>query len=247
VRGLAGRVALVTGGNGGIGKAICERLRAEGVHVAIGVVEELDQALDLAERLTGPEVRSIAVSCDVTDDSSIVGAVERAAAELGPLSILVNNAGKIDRVPFGDIEPATWHDALDVSLSGSYRCSRAALPALRASHGTIVNLTSELVWLGGRLLAHYVAAKAGVVGLTRALASELGDEGIRVNAVAPGPTETRMLAAAARDPSFIDSIPLRRLGLPDDVAAAVAFLSSDDAAWITGQILGVNGGLVMAS
>jgi 3-oxoacyl-[acyl-carrier protein] reductase len=107
-------------------------------------------------------------------------------------------------------------------------------------------MASELVWLGGRDLAHYVAAKGGVVGLTRALASELAERSIRVNAVAPGPTETRMLAPSARDAAFVETIPLRRLGTPADVAAAVAFLCSDDAAWVTGQVLGVNGGLVMA-
>lgn len=244
---LAGRVAFVTGANTGIGVAIAERLAAEGAHVGIGAIEDLDRAEMLATRLTDGSTRCVPVRCDVTDDASVARAFDDVATKLGPASILVNNAALLTRAPLEDLDIGQWDAVLDVSLSGAFRCTKAALPMLqRVSAGAVVNLASELVWLGGTQLAHYVAAKGGVVGLTRALAVELGELGIRVNAVAPGPTETRMLSPAAREPAFIRTIPLRRLGRPEDVAAAVAFLCSDDAAWITGQVLGVNGGLVMA-
>jgi 3-oxoacyl-[acyl-carrier protein] reductase len=246
VRGLEGRVAIVTGGNTGIGLAVSERLAAEGAHVAIAAIEDLGGADAVADRLSNETVAAIAVRCDVTDPASVADAVASVGDQLGPPEVLVNNAAVLTRAPFEELETDAWDAAIDVALSGTFRCARAVVPAMRErGGGTIVNLASELVWLGGRNLAHYVAAKAGVVGLTRALASELAPA-IRVNAVAPGPTDTRMLAPAARERSSVAAIPLRRLGTPDDTAAAVAFLASDDAAWITGQVVGVNGGLVMA-
>jgi NAD(P)-dependent dehydrogenase (short-subunit alcohol dehydrogenase family) len=247
VRGLEGRVAFVTGGNTGIGAGVVERLASEGASVAIAANEAIDTAHALAERLSTAQTRCIAVECDVTDEGSVAAALGDATDGLGPPSILVNNAGVLTRSPVDELTSRAWNAAIDVSLSGSFRCARAVLPAMHdAGGGAIVNMASELVWLGGRDLAHYVAAKGGVVGLTRALASELAERSIRVNAVAPGPTETRMLAPSAREAAFVETIPLRRLGTPEDVAAAVAFLCSDDAAWVTGQVLGVNGGLVMA-
>jgi 3-oxoacyl-[acyl-carrier protein] reductase len=240
MNGLADRVALVTGGNTGIGAAVSERLAAEGVRVAVGFFEEPGSAGSLATRLAA-DGGAIAVPCDVTDPTSIETAVARVDRELGPIDILVNNAGVLERSPFLELEGERWSRALEVSLSGSYRCARAVVPAMTAAGaGAIVNVSSELVDLGGTRHAHYVAAKAGVVGLTRALARELGPVGVRVNAVAPGPTDTRMIDAEAIDAA---RIPLGRVGRPEDVAAAIAFLASDDASWITGQVLRVNGGL----
>lgn len=244
--GLAGAVALVTGGNTGIGAAISTRLAAEGARVAIGYIEDAAGAASLAERLSGDPKDRLACSCDVTDAASVRSAIETIERDLGPVTILVNNAGVLVREEFLDIDEGRWDRVLQVSLYGSYRCARAVVPGmLREGHGTIVNMASELVDLGATMHAHYVAAKSGVVGLTRALARELGPRNIRVNAVAPGPTDTRMIDRDRITPELLRSIPLGRIGRPQDIAGAVTFLCGDDAAWITGQVLRVNGGLAM--
>jgi len=241
---LADVVALVTGGNTGIGEAVSRRLAAEGARVAVGWFEDEESAAGLARRLSSQGAECIRVRCDVTDGESVSRALDRVERELGPLVALVNNAGVISRIPFLEMSEEDWDQVLQVSLYGTSRCCRLALPGMvRNKRGAIVNLASELAYIGNVDLAHYVSAKAGVIGLTRALAKEFGPRGVRVNAVAPGPTATRMIAGIT--PEFVHTIPLRRLGTPDDVAAAVAFLCSEDAAWMTGQVLGVNGGLVM--
>jgi NAD(P)-dependent dehydrogenase (short-subunit alcohol dehydrogenase family) len=244
--GIAGSVALVTGGNTGIGAAVSTRLVAEGARVAIGYVEDPEAAEGLAARLSEAATGCIGLPCDVTDPDSVGAAVERTERELGAITILVNNAGVLVRDAFVDIDEPGWDRVIQVSLYGSYRCAHAVVPGMvRQGAGTIVNVASELVDIGGSMHAHYVAAKSGVVGLTRALARELGPNNIRVNAVAPGPTDTRMVDRAAITPEYLRTIPLGRIGRPEDVAGAVAFLCGIDAAWITGQVLRVNGGLTM--
>lgn len=242
---LKGVVALVTGGNTGIGEAVSHRLASEGARVGIGWFEDEQGAVYLAKQLSGEGSRCVAVWCDVTSRGSVSRALDRTEDELGAIGALVNNAGVLSRIPFLEMEEEQFDRVVQVSLHGSSRCCRLALPRMIASGGgAIVNLASELAYLGEPGLAHYVAAKAGVIGLTRALAKEFGPSRIRVNAVAPGPTETRMIAGIT--PEFVRTIPLNRLGRPQDIAAAIAFLCSEDAAWVTGQVLGVNGGLVMA-
>jgi len=242
---LADVVALVTGGNTGIGEAVSRRLAGEGACVAVGWFEDEEGAVALAESLSAAGPGCIAVRCDVTDRESVSRALHQVDRELGAIGALVNNAGVLSRIPFLEMEEEQWDRVVQVSLYGSARCCRLALPRMiRHGRGAIVNVASELAYLGNVDLAHYISAKAGVIGLTRALAKEFGPQHIRVNAVAPGPTETRMIAGIT--PELVRTIPLGRLGKPEDIAAAVAFLCSDDAAWMTGQVLGVNGGLVMA-
>ncbi len=242
---LDGRVVLVTGGNTGIGQAISMRLAEEGARVGIGYFEDRSRAEHLVADSQLKD-RSVAVPCDATDEGSVTSALDVIEERLGPLTTLVNNAGVLVRTSFLDLDDETWDRMVRVSLYGSFLCTRLSIPRiLQAGGGSIVNMASELVGLGGPRLAPYVAAKAGVIGLTRSLAIEFGPERIRVNAVAPGPTDTRMVDRDELSPGFIETIPLRRIGQPEDVAAAVAFLCSDDAAWVTGQVLGVNGGLVM--
>jgi len=242
---LADVVALVTGGNTGIGEAVSRRLAGEGASVAVGWFEDEEGAVALAEMLSAEGPGCIAVPCDVTDRESVSRALHQVGRKLGAIGALVNNAGVLSRIPFLEMEEEQWDRVVQVSLYGSYRCCRLAIPQMiRRGRGAIVNVASELAYLGNVDLAHYISAKAGVIGLTRALAKEFGPQHIRVNAVAPGPTETRVIAGIT--PEFVRSIPLGRLGTPEDIAAAIAFLCSEDAAWMTGQVLGVNGGLVMA-
>jgi NAD(P)-dependent dehydrogenase (short-subunit alcohol dehydrogenase family) len=240
---LLGKVAFVTGGNTGIGAAIATRLAAEGASVAIGYHEGEAGAQHLVAALRSP---AAAIRCDVADAASVAAAVEQATASLGPVTALVNNAAVLYRTPFLEIGDSEWDHVVRTALYGAFHCARAVIPGMiAAGSGSIVSIGSELVSLGGELQAHYVAAKGGVVALTRALAFELGPHGVRANVVAPGPTKTRMLSTEIPE-SFVDTVPLRRLGVPDDVAGAVAYLVSDDAAWVTGQVLGVNGGLAMS-
>lgn len=240
---LRGKVAFVTGGNTGIGAAVSTRLGEEGASVVVAYKNEPSEAHRLVSELPTP---GIAVECDVTDARAVREAMEQVATELGPVTVLVNNAAILRRTPFLEIGEAEWDEVVRVALYGAFHCASAAVPGMiSAGSGSIIGIGSELTTLGGELQSHYVAAKSGVIGLTRALAYELGPLGIRANIVAPGPTETSMLSTEI-PPSFLESVPLRRLGRPADIAGAVAFLAGDESSWITGQVVGVNGGLAMA-
>lgn len=229
------KTAVVTGGGSGIGRAIVDRLRADGYHAAI---------VDLA-----PNDDELAFTADVTDRGQVAAALSAVHSQLGPVSILVNAAGLDGFSRFADITFEQWRRVIDVNLNGVFHCIQAVLPdMLDAGWGRIVNISSSSTHSGAPYMAHYVAAKSGVNGLTKTLALEYGPAGITVNAVPPGFIDTPMLRAAeARGylgdiQATIDATPVRRMGKPEDIAATCAFLVSEEAGYITGQIIGVNGG-----
>jgi 2-hydroxycyclohexanecarboxyl-CoA dehydrogenase len=241
---LENRSALVTGGAKGIGEAIVRRLRAEGARVTIGDVDT-----EGAERVAA-EVGADAVPLDVTDPDSARAAVDGA----GGLDVLVNNAGMDEFAFFTDTDPGLWERVLAVNLKGVLACTHATLPGMqRAGYGRIVNIASEAGRVGSKGSAVYSAAKGGVIAFTKTIARENARFGITANAIAPGPIDTPLLRRATDRGELGDRIietmkgatQLRRLGQPDEVAAAVAFLASEEAAYVTGETLGVSGGLGM--
>lgn len=246
MRSLDGRTAFVTGGNTGIGSAVVRRLASEGARVGLAYLEDPEGAEALAADLRELGGDAAAVACDVRDRASVDAAVDAVASALGPVDTLVNNAGVIRYTPFLRIDEEEWRWVFAVNVEGVYRCIQACLPGmLERGRGCIVNVASELAFVGEPELVHYSATKAAILGLTKSLAREVGPLGVRVNAVAPGPTDTRMLTEEDRSDAYVGRLPLRRLGRPEDVAATVAFLCSDDADWYAGQILSPNGGAVM--
>jgi 2-hydroxycyclohexanecarboxyl-CoA dehydrogenase len=244
---LADRTALVTGGASGIGAATCRRLAAEGARVAV-----TDVNLEGA-RVVADEVGGAAYELDVRSEDSIAAALAAAESELGPVDALVNNAGYDEWGWFTDTDPALWDRVLGVNLRGVIAVTHAVLPGMQERRrGRIVFTASEAGRVGSSGSAIYSAAKAGVIGFAKAIAIENGRYGITSNAVAPGPIETPLLMAAPEVygdmgkrlvENMIGSTNLRRLGQPDEVAAAIAFLASDDSSYVTGQALGVSGGL----
>jgi 2-hydroxycyclohexanecarboxyl-CoA dehydrogenase len=248
---LQGKVAIVTGGAQGIGRATAMRLAAEGAAVAIADVQ-MEAARRTASEITGTGARAIAVKLDVTkfeDASAAADAVER---DLGPIDILVNNAGWDKLEPFVNSAPETWDKIIAINYRGVLNCCRVVAPKLQArGSGKIVSIASDAGRVGSTGEAVYSGCKAGIIGFSKTLARELARNKINVNVVCPGPTETALLreAMAGREgvlQAMSRGIPFRRLGQPDDLAGAVAFLVSPDADYITGQVISVSGGLTMA-
>ncbi len=246
---LEGKIALVTGGASGIGAATARRLAAEGARVAVGDLNE-EGAREVAGELDG-----LGLSMDVTDLDSIAAAVAAAGEQLGPIDVLVNNAGTDLFSFFVKTDPGLWDFVLGVNLRGVLAVTHAVLPGMQERRsGAIVNVASEAGRVGSQGSAVYSAAKAGVIGFTKAIAREAARYRVRVNAVAPGPIETPLLNAAPKvygeigarlKQGMVDATQLRRAGEPEEVAAAIAFLACEDASYITGQTLGVSGGLSM--
>jgi NAD(P)-dependent dehydrogenase (short-subunit alcohol dehydrogenase family) len=246
----AQRTAIVTGGGSGIGRAIALRLAADGFATAV-----LDLDTAAAERVAA-EARDKGYRAapfgdvDVSDREQVDDAVRRVAGTLGPVAVLVNNAGLSGFKKFLHITDESWDRILAVNLSGPFYLAQAVVPGMvEAGWGRIVNISSSSAQTGQQYMTHYVASKAGLIGWTKALALELGPEGITVNTIPPGFVDTPMLRASEERgllggtvDQHADRSPVRRAGIPEDIAAACAFLVSDEAGYITGQVIGVNGG-----
>jgi 2-hydroxycyclohexanecarboxyl-CoA dehydrogenase len=250
---LQNKTAIVTGGGGGIGGATCRRFAAEGAQVAV-----FDMNLEAAQKVAADIVaaggKAAAFKCDITDRGQVDAAVAAVEAQLGPVDVLVNNAGWDVFKPFIKTVPAEWERLIAINLTGALHMLHAVLPGMaERKQGRIVNIASDAARGGSSGEAVYSACKGGLVALSKTLAREHARHNITVNVVCPGPTDTALLAGVAegaRDPAklieaFRSAIPLGRLGQPDDLASAIAFFGSDDASFITGQVISVSGGLTM--
>lgn len=249
-----GKTVIVTGGGGGIGGATCAAFAEHGASVAVFDIR-LDAATQVADAIVAAGGRAAAFACDITDRSSVDTAVAAAEAQLGPIAVLVNNAGWDVFRAFTKTEPAQWDKLISINLTGALHMHHAVLPGMVARRaGRIVNIASDAARVGSSGEAVYAACKGGLVAFSKTLAREHARHGITVNVVCPGPTETALFEdykQGAGNPeklveAFTRSIPLGRIGQPGDLPGAILFFASDDAAYVTGQVLSVSGGLTMA-
>ena len=242
------RSALVTGASRGIGRAVALRLARDGWDVCVGCIERMDLAGEVVEEIRALGRDALAVRADVADSAAVAEMVRQAETELGPVEVLVDNAGIAGQALFQDVSDEMWERYLAVDLGGARNAVRAVLPhMLHVKRGSIVNVSSMWGLRGASCETAYACAKAGLIALTRSLALELAPSGIRVNCVAPGPIETDMLHTLGPDTlrDLAAQTPLGRLGTPEDVAHAVSFLASEEASFITGQVLCVDGGFIV--
>lgn len=253
MRGLEGKAAIVTGGGGGIGSAICRRLGEAGARVGV-----FDRDMSAAQRTVDALVAQGAVAkayeVDITDHPAVARAVEAFERDIGPTDVLVNNAGWDKFAYFLTTEPDLWRKIIAINLEGPINLHHAVLKGLQARRsGRVVNIASDAGRVGSSQEAVYSACKGGIIAFTKTVAREVARKGITLNAVCPGPTDTPLLAAVAGDDergqkvraALVGAIPMKRVGQPEDIPGAVCFLASDDAAFITGQTISVSGGLTM--
>lgn len=245
---LTGKVAVVTGGGRGIGKAVSLRLAAMGAKVVINYVSRPDAAVQTVAQIEQHGGLAEAVQCDVADFNAVQETFKNIVSTSGRLDILINNAGITRDGLLARMSEEAWDEVLATNLKGAFNCIKAvSRPMMKQKWGRIVNITSVIGFTGNAGQVNYAAAKAGMIGLTKAVARELSSRGVTVNGVAPGYIETDMTSELSEEltAKILAEIPLGRLGRVEDVAAAVAYLVSDEAAYLTGQCLHVNGGMYM--
>jgi 2-hydroxycyclohexanecarboxyl-CoA dehydrogenase len=250
---MKNKTVVVTGGGGGIGGATCHRMAQEGAKVAVFDMN-LEAAQHVANAITAAGGHAAAFKCDITDRAAVDAAVAATEAQLGPIDVLVNNAGWDVFKPFTKTTPEQWERLIAINLTGALHMHHAVLPGMAArKSGRIVNISSDAARVGSSGEAVYAACKGGLVAFSKTIAREHARHGITVNVVCPGPTDTALFAdykEGAGNPeklmeAFTRAIPLGRIGQPQDLPGAIAFFASDDAAFITGQVLSVSGGLTM--
>ena len=244
---LSGRVALVTGASQGIGRTCALRLAKDGATVAVAARNQ-EKLNELVSEITAAGGKAAAFALDVCDEEQVKSTVKAVIAQFGKIDILVNNAGITRDQLVMRMKRADWDAVLQTNLTSAYLCIQAVIsPMLKQRYGRIINITSVFGQMGQAGQANYSASKAGLIGLTMAIAREVGSRNITCNAVAPGFIETAMTAVLSEEfkQTAVKQIPLGRVGAPEDVAGAVAFLASDEASYITGHVMSVNGGMLM--